>query len=216
VFDSAPQGLVDKPDVWLGGIYNPGPPETVTIDAICRKAGYGPLVYKSRSSEPVQPGGQGSNRVKCPRHSGLIGGGTATASDVNLTVSAPFDGRDPDHRPDDGWRARGRNNSSSNPMDLHVFAICLKTPGKLTYRKATDKLAAGAARNLRASCPRHTAITDGGMALARNPAARFIHSLRPQDSGRDSNSTPDDRWSAVAVNNGDSKARATTYAICLR
>jgi hypothetical protein len=121
-------------------------------------------------------------------------------------ASKPFDGPDPDNRPDDGWEVRGQVNDGASALS---FAMCTK--GEKRY-VANDHGAFGLSR-VKADCPgAHWHVTGGGGSLG-NPASSTLLASFPVD-GNDADTKPDDGWEAWGYAQPQDKIHA--FAVCSR
>jgi len=59
-------------------------------------------------------------------------------------------------------------------------------------------------------------VIGGGVAIAGSPASRFIHAIKPRDSARDPDHTPENGWSSTVFKDGGSKRNVKAFAICNR
>jgi hypothetical protein len=85
-----------------------------------------PGTFKVRYAEERATIPNGETRVlkaDCPGKSKVAGGGFGLAAS-NALASQPFDDRDRNKAPDDGWKAKLVN--SFDPSAYYVQAFCLK------------------------------------------------------------------------------------------
>jgi hypothetical protein len=147
-----------------------------------------------------------SAKAKCKHGASVAGGGFYSEGNQDYVLaSAPFDGRDKDPTPDDGWRAKII--AAQGDRTVFVYANCTKKMD-LAYRQKTFDLGLGGSRDV--SCPPDRAASGGGAAVAGSIGS--IWKSRPED-GVDPNLVPDDGWSAGST--GALTAETwTVYAIC--
>lgn len=187
------------------------------VSASPAEAGIEPpsLVYRGASA-PLKAGAIGKSVVaKCPKGTRVIGGGAQVLDDSGasrLVGSHPFDGRDADRKPDDGWRAVATN---LTPVGTHlnVWAVCDEAKGfAYRYVKSKAKLPAGQMTVI-ASCAATESVAGGG-ALIKGKAAHLhlVMSHPADDLIRDG--TPDNGWSATGENNTTRTYELSTWAIC--
>lgn len=83
--------------------------------------------YVKRAPLAVPPTGTRDRRVACRNDEHVVGGGArlSGAADLGRLVSSfPYDGKDPDAVPDDGWQVRVHN-VGGNAKKAAAFAVCL-------------------------------------------------------------------------------------------
>lgn len=84
---------------------------------------------------PVGVGEQVSQKLRCPAGTRVSGGGaytTGSGLEDEVSDSYPFDGKDADTKPDDGWKGAVNGGSASQ---MRAWAICTNAV-RLTYRSA--------------------------------------------------------------------------------
>ena len=149
-----------------------------------------------------------SARSRCRHHSMVTGGGFYGEGNQDQTlISAPFDGKDSDKLPDDGWSAKVI--ASQSDRTLHVYALCAKRMN-LTYLQKDENLNLGDSLNV--NCPGDRAVSGGGAAITKGTNGR-IRKLVPGDDG-DAGAVPDNRWTAAATGGVLVSSHFTAYAIC--
>ncbi|MFN8111889.1 MAG: hypothetical protein U0R51_01685 [Solirubrobacterales bacterium] len=97
---------------------------TTTLDFVCLKSRHLKTVAAKRK---LPSNSADFKSVQCPGKSHVTGGGALLNGGPIpslLTSSYPYDGKDGDKIPDDGWTALGTN-EGTGPQKLKVFAICL-------------------------------------------------------------------------------------------
>jgi hypothetical protein len=90
------------------------------------RGGFGKLKYAyGKGSAPKMDYGEAS--APCPAETHVTGGGVTTEGVAfhPMTISSPFDGTDPNSRPDNGWQGEFDNYSNSDPGLITAYAICL-------------------------------------------------------------------------------------------
>jgi hypothetical protein len=95
------------------------------VTAICAGSRFGNLKYANvKGTAPVMNYGESS--VPCPDNTHVTGGGVTTEGVAfhPMTISSPFDGTDPNGRPDNGWQGEFDNYSNSDPGVITTYAIC--------------------------------------------------------------------------------------------
>ena len=97
-----------------------------SVSAICAQGVN--LHYAKATAPRVSAGHVSSVKVSCGSAGHVVGGGvtvSGTADQSRVVVSAPFDGPDADHVPDDGWRVKVFAISGTD-LAVTAFAICLQ------------------------------------------------------------------------------------------
>jgi hypothetical protein len=147
-------------------------------------------------------------RARCKHHSSVTGGGFYGEGNADETlVSAPFDGKDADDLPDDGWSAKVR--ASQTDRTMHVYALCSKQMD-LVYRQKDKNLNLGTSLNV--NCPDGRAVSGGGAAITQGTNGRLRKSVPADDN--DAGSVPDNRWTGAATGGVLISSHFTAYAIC--
>lgn len=181
-----------------------GPNKTATVFAMCTARR-----VKTRTGGggvQVNPGKSRVNRARCPKGTHVAGGGASFffgGGSARLVSSHPFDGRDANNTPDDGWAARAYNYSTA-PAYLEVVASCLASK-RLRYRTSSG---------FEANCPDDGHLTGGGVKHRRSEASlAWMNTSAPLDTplAGDTDDIPDDRWYARLPS-----YPRTVYAICLK
>ena len=155
----------------------------------------GDVTYRSRTVEYARRACT-SARVSCPDETQVVSGGVfaeGTQEQSGMMVSsAPFDGRDPGRKPDDGWSATADNLKRTN-RELQVHAICSDAGG---FRYASDELGVRKKRrkHVEVSCPGGTYAVSGGVThnakfrratvVATHPRGRCVPVHDDGDRGR--------------------------------
>lgn len=171
------------------------------------------LRYVSVGPNPLPAGDLGSARAPCPARTHVWGGGQFVFSgfgDAVLNASTPYDGKDLDKKPDDGWRSTVRNFNASD--ELTVYAVCShKTPHY--FGRAISVGPGRAAETARVNCRRGQLVTGGGVQLHVNYAdSGWLDSSAPFDDD-DGNLRADDGWRTTGGVE-ERKVNMTTRAIC--
>jgi len=110
----------------------------------------------------VGPGQQVSQKVGCPSGLRVSGGGTYTdgsSLEDEVADSYPFDGRDEDTKPDDGWK--GAINGGPGGAQMQTWAMCTDAV-KLTYSSAPAQPVSFGGR-VTVPCPAEQDPVSGGM-----------------------------------------------------
>ena len=205
----------EKPDDWWeGAAQSLGPDDlTITTYSICKKTQTRKVKYKTDQVQ-VAKDGVLSEKVMCPAGSGVISGGGHVYRGAQ-SISAPADGNDADHIPDDGWQVKALN-TEGNSVDIDLYAVCTST-GVAQYKSHTIKLKHNQAKATAVTCGETFSVIGGGFKVTGSPAKHWASSTKPKDDRSDGNHVPDDRWSIKATNVSNTRsAKATAYAICFR
>ena len=99
-----------------------GPSGSVLASAVCINK---LPAYKYRDVELLS-GETKTVKQRCPAGMVTIGGSaflSGNADDGHIVSSIPYDGKDKDKVPDDGWLAKGRN-AGSPPSNLRAYVVC--------------------------------------------------------------------------------------------
>jgi hypothetical protein len=155
--------------------------------------------------KPVGPSEQVSQRVPCPDGLRVVGGGAYTSGsslEDEVSDSAPFDGKDADAKPDDGWI--GAVNGGGEPEEMRTWAICTDAI-KLSYSSALAQPVSFGGE-AEAPCPAGQDPVGGGMRVkgktTTSPLKASIQNALVMG------------WQSAAINVPDPPNLATGYAIC--
>ncbi len=162
------------------------------------------FTQKTRSFNVASFPARSTASVKCPKGQHVFGGGvSAHASSVVLVASFPFDGKDRDKRPDDGWRVRVDNRDAATTA--HVAAVCAAR--QPTYRTQSFKAVPGDQSTSSALCGHGRHVTGGGVDYAP-----------PAGDGLIADTFPGTRreWAVYIDNYGAKRLPATAYATCAK
>jgi hypothetical protein len=103
----------------------PGPPaSSMLVDATC-KAGAAPAYV--RKYDVVDATSAITVEAKCPAGKVVVGGGgriDGSSFKGHILATVPYDGRDKNRVPEDGWRAKLYNDSGST-LYANVYAACV-------------------------------------------------------------------------------------------
>jgi hypothetical protein len=183
----------------------------LTAFGICKRGGKLRYRYKD---VPDSPTGNRSAKVSCGGAGyHAVGGGSLIAPTESwLNSSHPYDGSDPNKRPDDGWTTKVFDPVGG--IGGYVMEAICQRHGDLAYvRQRAGAVDAGDAASPTAACARKAHVLGGGLKLG-GPAnqARAAGSY-PIDRG-DDGKVPDDGWRAVGYNLAGEPKAVTSYAIC--
>jgi hypothetical protein len=146
--------------------------------------------------------------ANCPPGTVVTGGGaysTGTSLAVEVATTAPYDDRDRNRRPEDGWKAEV--NTGAGAETITSYAICAPFTGVAYVHKAL-KLPAQKRRGTHVSCPSAAFRVLGGGGLTSSRSTKSVLATTGTDD--------EGGWGASA-NNGTSKPkRLTVYAVCMR
>jgi hypothetical protein len=149
--------------------------------------------------------GPGSIKAPCPGGSHVISGGMGTFNGyggILLTGSYPYDGGDRDAKPDDGWKVDVTNRGG---LETAADALCSKQTWR--YPSADFRFPRFDDGTGTVACPSGTHVVGGG------GRAGTLIGLLPGD-GKDSDKSPDDRFTVHTESGATGKTKGTAYAIC--
>lgn len=151
--------------------------------------------------------------VRCPAGTHVSGGGSYSESGTGgqIQTSAPRDGADADHHPDDLWRGRHYFSPFEVPQGLNAHVICVASG--VTYVSKVIVLHSGYSGTAKAPCGPSRHVTGGGAVLSPAGNVSWVNSTYPWDS-RDSGAIPDDGWAARAYNGTGGDANLRVWAAC--
>lgn len=113
-------------DGWSGSVYDTnGGGGGFYVSAVCAKGIT--LRYVKMPPKKVLTGAEVVRKVACRPAEHVVGGGarvTGSANRARLVSTFPYDGKDPDGIPDDGWQSRVYAISGAQKQ-VTAFAICL-------------------------------------------------------------------------------------------
>jgi hypothetical protein len=192
-----------------------GPNAASLIAVVVCASGYD--LHIKDGSASLAPHTSRTKQVACPRGSSVTGGGVfiaGTATSIVVSTTAPFDGKDGDRRPDDGWLGRA-NNGSALPEDMTTYAICSKN-GRFDYAHGSSKLGSKGEALAQARCPKNDSVVGGGAGISKGGLPTQLTYTQPYD-GPDADSDPDDGWVSDATNHGAKGGHTlTSWAVCAR
>ena len=167
---------------------------------------------------PAAPPVALASTATCPTGTSVVGGGAAYSSSTTsapaefwLNRSRPFDGSDPDTRPDDGWTGQGFNRFGTNKA-FGAYAIC--SAGAIRYAAANASAPAGAGMTAKATCPGGLHVAGGGAGVFGPAKNAYLNSSHPFDSN-DPGIKPDDGWRARAFNRAGPRKALKVHAECV-
>ncbi len=143
-----------------------------------------------------------------------IGGGH-TLTTVN--TSAPYDSRDRNRKPDNGWLgaisngANGVNDLATREM--RTFAICASS-GRYSYPTFTQPILTGEALTKEIGCPTGRFLTGGGVSVNVRSAEAYVSMTGPFDSTIDLDSVRGDGWRGAIGLSGPKDGTMRVTAIC--
>jgi hypothetical protein len=134
-----------------------------------------------------------------------------------MSVTRPWDGKDADSRPDDGWFSVSTNEAAV-PRTVFGYAVCTST-GARHYRYLRGKaktLGGGEVAHVQVKCPSGAAAVSGGASITGAPDPVWLNTTTPEDTVVDSDAIPDNRWGAFVANGqvGVKEESARAYAVC--
>jgi hypothetical protein len=170
----------------------------------------------------VADGTQSGGVAKCESGEVVVGGGGRSldgfyADEIYLAMNAPWDGKDKDHVPDDGWKAVENNDEGGALVNhLHVYAVCDEKHGRsdFEYVKETARVKDSTLKNAFASCGKRPNVGGGVAASAKYEHGLYIGQSFPNVLGSGK------RFWVGSVHNydtpDDETRKFTVWAICKR
>lgn len=156
----------------------------------------------------VAAGEQGSRKLACPREMQVVSGGAFTGGsslEDEVADSAPYDGKDDDKKPDDGWKAS--INAGAGSVEFQTWAICSDTL-KLTYRSRPSEDALQGEFGT-PPCPVGTLAVGGGMEVKGRSIDTPLKGSRPTQTG--------DAWSSYAFSpNFPPGLKGVAHSVCAK
>jgi hypothetical protein len=136
----------------------------------------------------------------------VLGGGVQTSGTSladEIATTAPFDARDRDRRPSDGWI--GEVNSGPTAQTMTTYAVCAPFGG-MSYPARSKDVRPGTRSTAVAQCPRsHRGIGGGVRTIGTSTRTVVAESARRLGG-----------WRGAVNNHLAKRSRFTTYAICIR
>jgi len=157
--------------------------------------------------------------ARCPARTHVTGGGAFVGGDIGdgrLLSTSPFDGGDPDSRPDDGWRIRAANASVTEDSDVTVHAICQRRRPRYEV-SGPSTLTAGSEMGVLHDCDNDAHLIGAGADLSLDPDAQ-VSAILLEDSGADPDLARDDNVTFTLTHRdvGGTDAGYTLTEICAR
>lgn len=192
----------------MSGLNEGNDPEPSTAFTICSAK---KLTY-TRKRTSLKAAKSARATASCPDGTHVGGGGVSIGGDGSgrIVSSYPIDGRDGDHKPDDGWRGTAFNTSLTQAHRMFVYATCWKRA--MRYAKQRIQMDPDTAFSNSVAC---AGPVTGGGARFRGPAAAARVSVSIPEDDADAGDVPGDAW-RVAAANGPAEVTATLYVACLR
>jgi hypothetical protein len=103
------------------------------------------------------------------------------------------------------------NNSSGNPAQMTMYAVCSKA--NFQYPRVKVDVKPGSSRVAHVACPAGTKVVGGGVLMDGGDHSVEVGSSEPSD-GPDSNSKPDDAWSGTGNNGTAGTIQMRVGAVC--
>jgi hypothetical protein len=182
---------------------------TLTAFSVC-----GPAAKVDQLSKRIPD--QGSRvrhfALQCDQGQDVVGGGVSGENGYNtLGRSIPFDGRDSDSKPNDGWKV-GFYDTGGGQDKASIAAIC--STGHVSYASKQVAVPVGKSARLTAKCPAGTHVGGGGGGADANPLRDVLTASHPVD-GADRDEIPDDGWAASMINSTKQPHKLLVVADCL-
>lgn len=147
--------------------------------------------------------------ASCPKATRVIGGGErngAGVGQIRLAQTFPYDDRDKGLKPDDGWRVRVVNVSSSK-RNVKVGAVC--GDARVKYVEQEFNVAATSQTGQEnATCPNDMFALSGGVEAGKNHPL-YLNSSFPSDPSANGATA----WGTYVDNTGGASS-ATVHVMC--
>lgn len=179
--------------------------------AVCRKVE--PSLTRFPSAiRTFASGEMKSLKAACPNGFEVTGGGVR-GPNPSIMGSVPYDAKDHDHKPDDGWKVTAVNSQSGIEEELQAFASCRRAGDwDLSYVKEKLTIGTDATGEATEICT-HGVVTGGGASITgENGLTRMLETY-PADFG-DSDTTPADGWTSSLRNGSASATDGVAHAVC--
>jgi hypothetical protein len=140
------------------------------------------IVGLARKYNPVPADGQATQKLACPKGMHVISGGgytTGCSLDDQLAQSAPFDGRDDNRTPDDGWLAPV--NAGLQDRKMKTFATCSDKLA-VVYKHRSSNLT-GVGPESFVQCPTGKIPVGGGVTVDGRPPDTPMAASTPGSEG---------------------------------
>lgn len=182
-------------------------PNTVEIFGICTDRSY---EYVQRS-KPANPVSTTTVKAACPRNRHVAGGG-ADAGQQYLGSSYPYDSKDKDKKPDDGWKA-----TSYGLQDATFTAIAACSKKMPKYVKDERKLQPSVGHAVAPRCKKSLSVAALGAQTSGPIQFGDLQALKPRDNSSDADQIPDDEGLVHVANSdmAEKPANLTGWAICI-
>ena len=192
-----------------------GAGKTLFAQPVCKR-GQRSYVVRERT---LSAGAARGFSARCPAGTHVTGGGAFVGGDIGdgrLLSTSPFDGGDPDSRPDDGWRIKAANASVTEDSDVKVHAICQKRSPRYEVSDPAT-LTAGSETGVLHDCDNEAHLIGAGANVSLDPDAQ-VSAILLQDSGADADLARDDNVSFTLTHRdaGGTDAGYTLTDICAR
>ena len=163
------------------------------------------LTYPT-NSVAAAPGSTKTAAVRCSNGTHVLGGGQYLSSNYGSALvshSYPYDGRDRDSRPDDGWKAQG--SALDAFVQINVSAVC--APVLPRYRRMSFEVDPNSAlAGVEVPCGGQLEVVSGG---SQGPVAVRQTDGRPLDHGGSG-----DGFELGFDNVADDSQKVKGFAIC--
>jgi len=162
-------------------------------------------------TRPFNPNKQRTVRAPCPQGFRVTGGGIQSSNPL-VSANRPYDGKDEDKKPDDGWKVTALN-LQPIPEELTAHASCRKAGSwDLKYLREEGTVGGGSSTVSTDICPAGV-VAGGGASISGAAGTVRLHETYPADVG-DIDETPEDGWTTSLRNGGMGPANGVFYAIC--
>lgn len=173
-------------------------------DAKVARASYFEYVSTSRVAAAKS---RTSDRAPCPKNRVVVGGGVYTSGGSladEVASSAPYDGKDADRRPDDGWF--GEINAGQGDATMTTYAICAPFLG-VSYRKNSSEASPAKRSDESTPCPEQAPLAYAGGVRTFSSSTKVSLAATIRADGQAI-------WESTVNNATTKKVPFTTYVIC--
>jgi hypothetical protein len=152
-------------------------------------------------------------RASCPKRWRVVSGGVEIEGGVrggNVVASYPFDNRDRNRIPDDGWVGITNNKSALSTV-MRTFAVCVKTAGYV-YNSSATTISGAALTLTSAGCPADMEVIGGGASVSgKSPYIELVYSTPTDTDGDD---VRNNGWGVGVRNRSGAEQTIIRHAIC--
>jgi hypothetical protein len=201
-------------EAWANNQRGSGPAIEVVSHVVCEGPGGMQESYWERDFSVPNRTTRTARRA-CPASETVVSGGaylSGSGLGAEVPSMGPYDGRDSDRLPDDGFQASA-SSDGGGAQTATVYAVC-SANSEVRYPRRAVRLPRRGRAAVAVGCP-GVSFTTGGGAMVSKPTRRIeLFASRPYDDA-DSNSGVGDGWAAGAVSRETKRRTLTATAICV-